>query len=336
MSARPQTELLEIQSFLSMEEVRSISGFLEDHPLRVDNYDRLIGEYHFREQARCCIVEPGGGICHQGHNHGWVVRDKDGNITIIGNDCARSKFGAESTFVRDSNLFVNEKRRRERLSALIEIMANRPERIARLAATLDSINLLEKRVQELSKGLGPLVMRSIHDMVRAGRSEVFINALTYRWDTDSQGKKTKEVSKVRTALGSLDHIELTTNGVFNDIRDGVNDIVRAFSEAAALETELNVTNKGRGIDRLVTRLQDYDRVVQLGRELLNKEERFWQNDFRLLCYLNRAPIERSKASSVALRFGQGKRRQKEDSGSWLSTYDDHIRKSLNADSIEIE
>jgi len=336
MSARLQTALVHIQTFLNIEEVRGIPGFLQDHPLRIDEYDRLVGEYHFREQARCCIVEATGGVCHQGHNHGWVVRDKNDKVTIIGNDCARKKFGAESTFVRDSNLFLNEKRRRERLSTLIELMTTRHERLARLASTRESINSLDKRVKELTKCLGPLVMRSIHDMVKAGRSEVFISANKYRWDIDTEGKKKKEISKVRKSLGILDHLELGTNGAFNEVRDGINEIVRAFSEAVILEAELDVTKKGRGIDRVVTRLQDYDRVVQLGQELLNKEGRFWQNDFRLLCYLNRTPDERLKAASTALRFGKSKSRQKEDPSVWLSTYDEHIRKSLNADSIEID
>jgi len=158
----------------------------------------------------------------------------------------------------------------------------------------------------------------------------------YRWDIDTEGKKKKEISKVRKSLGILDHLELGTNGAFNEVRDGINEIVRAFSEAVILEAELDVTKKGRGIDRVVTRLQDYDRVVQLGQELLNKEGRFWQNDFRLLCYLNRTPDERLKAASTALRFGKSKSRQKEDPSVWLSTYDEHIRKSLNADSIEID
>jgi len=215
-------------------------------------------------------------------------------------------------------------------------MTTRHERLARLASTLESINSLDKRVKELTKCLGPLAMRSIHDLVKAGRSEVFISANRYRWDIDTEGKKKKEVSKVRKSLGILDHLELGTNGAFNEVRDGINEIVRAFSEAAILEAELDVTKKGRGIDRVVTRLQDYDRVVQLGQELLNKEGRFWQNDFRLLCYLNRTPDERLKAASTALRFGQSKSRQKVDPSVWLSTYDEHIRKSFNADSIEID
>lgn len=336
MSARPETELIDIQTFLSMEEVRNIPRFLEGYPLHIHNYDRLIGEYQFREQARCCIVEATGRICRQGHNHGWVVRDKDGNVTIIGNDCARIKFGAESAFVRDSNLFLNEKRRRERLSALIELIAMHPERVARLAATLESINLIDKRVKELTAELGTLTMRSIHDMVKAGRSEVLITAYKFRWETDAEGNKKKEVTKVRTVLGTLVNLELATNGVYNDVRDGVNDIVRAFSDAKELETERDITKKGRGIDRVVMRLQGYDRVLQLGKELLDKEARFWQNDFRLLCYLSRTSAERSKAAKIDLRFGKGKSRQKEDADRWLSTYDDQIRKDLNIDSFQIE
>lgn len=336
MSARPQTELVEIQTFSSMEEVRCTPGFLEEHPLSVKEYDCLIGEYHFREQARCCMVETAGGICRQGHNHGWVVRDKNGKVTIIGNDCARNKFGAESTFVRDSNLFLNEKRRRERLSVLIEVMAIRQERLARLAAMLESINSIDKRVKELTKCLGPLALRGIHDMVKAGRSEVFISALKYRWDTDAKGRKKKEVTKIRTALGNLSHLELTTNGVFNDVREGINGIVRAFSEAAILEIDPDVSKKGREIERVVTRLQEYDRIVQLGQGLVDKEARFWQNDFRLLCYLNRTSEERTKAASAALCFGKSKSRHREDPGTWLSTYDEYIRKDLNVDAIEFE
>jgi len=44
----------------------------------------------------CCREKPNGQLCGEGHKWGFVAKLKDGSITIIGNYCARDKFGADA------------------------------------------------------------------------------------------------------------------------------------------------------------------------------------------------------------------------------------------------
>ena len=75
MSALPY---IDIRTFTNFDEIRDVEGFLENHPISLTNYAKIVGDYHFEEDIRCCFQKENGNLCGKEHKRGWVARLKDG------------------------------------------------------------------------------------------------------------------------------------------------------------------------------------------------------------------------------------------------------------------
>jgi hypothetical protein len=95
---------VELFGFSTFEEISNLEGFLTENPLTQENYQQIIGWYDLPEQRSCCVQRATGTLCARMHNHGWVARLRDGSVTILGGDCAKEKFGADSTVFKDIGL----------------------------------------------------------------------------------------------------------------------------------------------------------------------------------------------------------------------------------------
>ena len=54
-----------------------------------------------REKVFCCVEKAKGQLYKHEHGKGWVAKKTDGTLTIMGNDCANDKFGADSKIFQD-------------------------------------------------------------------------------------------------------------------------------------------------------------------------------------------------------------------------------------------
>jgi hypothetical protein len=104
----------QLLGFATFEEIADLPVFLRDNPLTQENYKQIVGWYRLLEKRCCCVQRASGALCATPHNHGWVARLRDGSITILGGDCAKEKFGADSTVFRDIGLAQNIKKAKER------------------------------------------------------------------------------------------------------------------------------------------------------------------------------------------------------------------------------
>lgn len=335
MAAAPLAELIDIRTFGSIEEIRALDNFVENNPLSTANYKRLLGDYHLAEEVGCCVLKDNGNLCGEKHKHGWVAERTDGTATIIGGDCAKGKFGADSSLVADSQRYLNEKRRRERLATMRQLLPLKAERLAQLGQLRVSLLELDKRVKNVISELGPLVQRRLRDMVRTRRPEVVIDATKHREYVDAQGRTRQEKSTFAQVLGSLSGLDLIVSGTYIGIYDAINDLVRAYQRAGELEQDPDVVRKrSNEVESVVGRMQAYDRIVQDGQRLIGLERAFLANDFRLLCFLSGDKAERVKAAKVAMRR-VGKGRYKDDPNGWLSAEEDAIKRQLQVDSISV-
>jgi hypothetical protein len=334
MTAAHLSQHIDIRTFGSIEEIRALDNFVENDPLSKANYRRLRGDYHLPEEFGCCVQKDNGKLCGEPHKHGWVAELQDGTATIIGGDCAREKFGADSSLVADSHRYLNEKRRRERLATMIQLQPLKTERIARLGQLRISLMEVNKRIKNVTDALGPLVQRQLRDMVKTRRSEVMIDATRRRQYVDDDGKNREEKSTFTHVVGSLSGVDLTVSGAYSAIYDAINDIVRAYRRAEELEQDPDVVRKSKEVESVAGRLQQFDRVMQDGERLVDLERVFLANDFRLLCFLSRDDAERIMAAEVAMRLTD-KGRRKDDPRGWLSAYENAIKHELQVDSISV-
>jgi hypothetical protein len=335
MAATSNAQLIDIRTFGSIEEIRALDNFVESAPLSKTNYKRLLGDYHLTEEVRCCFQKDNGNLCSEGHKHGWVAEQQDGTATIIGGNCAKEKFGADSSLVADTHRFINEQRRRKQLATMVELLPLKDQRMMQLSQMRTSLIELDKRIKDITSELGPLVQRRLRDMVRTRHLDVVIDATKYREDVDAKGKTRQEKSTFAHVLGSLGGLDLTSSGTFIGIYDAINDFVRAYQRAEELQQDSEVTRKkSKEVDSVVSRMQQYDRIVQDGQRLFDLENVFLSNEFQLLCFLSSDRSERIKAAKIAIRCSRDMHYKGNPEG-WLSAKDDAIKDQLQVDAISI-
>ncbi|MBU9261713.1 hypothetical protein [Burkholderia multivorans] len=322
---------VEVRTFSSIEEVRQcIPNFVDDNPLTKTNYKQLVGDYNFTEEVRCCFLKENGRLCGESHKKGWVAELHDGSATIIGNHCAKEKFGADSKFVVDRSRYLNEQRLKRQLSLVRLQIAEQTERLARLAELRTKLHALEDRVAELTSSVGSQTMWSLQSMQRSGRSDVQIKAIKFRESTDKNGKTTQERSFFSHTLGSFRGLDLVQSTSFSNLYRLIKSIEWAYNDAAKLPEK----PKSKEVESLASRLNEYDRALREGNQLLQLESDFFENSFLLLCFLSTDKSERFKAAKIAMRQA-GVHGSKNDAKAWLAEQEKALKEQLAADAIEI-
>ena len=322
---------IEIRTFGSPQEIRDdLPNFIENNPISKTSYKRIIGDYHFREEVCCCFEKDNKNLCGEGHKKGWVAELQDGSATIIGNHCAKQKFGADSSLIADRGRYINEKRRLERLSTLnrqIEEKAYRLERLNHLRANLKS---LETRVAAVTEQLGSSIVRRLQDMARMQRSDVSITAVKLRPYVDDNGQTKHERSSFLQSVGSLGGLDLIGVLSFSAIFNAIRDVERAYKDADKLDAK----PKSKDVNSLANRLNEYDRILRDGDRLLALEQIFLANNFLPLCYLVNDKGDRYKAAKFAMNRS-GISGGKDDAKAWLAEQERSIKQQLGINAIEM-
>ncbi|MGB7399052.1 hypothetical protein [Castellaniella sp.] len=324
------TPFIGVQTFSSPEEIWELSAFVEENPINRANYKRLIGDYNFGEEVRCCYEERPGKLCREPHKRGWVAELSDGSVTIIGNHCAEAKFGADSSLIAHRSLYNNEKRRRERLSAIYLQIQGKSRRLERMAQLRAQLKTLESRVSDFADELGTATVRILQDMAQRSQPVVAVTAVRYREYVDGEGRTKRERSGFQQRLGALAGLDLVRNSLFSSLYAEINDVERAHEEA----DRLGEKPKASEVDALASRLDQYDHVVRAGAQLLDLEDGFFGNDPLLFCFLHNDRVTRYRCAGIAMRKScvtGGKEKAK----AWLADQETALKQKLGVDAIEM-
>jgi hypothetical protein len=87
---------VEIHTFNTIVEIEALPGFKRANPVSTKNYKRLLGDYFLSDEVKCCLQKGNDKLCDEGHKSGFVALVTDNSITLINNDCAKTKFDGES------------------------------------------------------------------------------------------------------------------------------------------------------------------------------------------------------------------------------------------------
>jgi hypothetical protein len=322
---------IEVRTFSSMEEVRHcVPTFVDDNPLSQANYKRLVGDYNFADEVCCCLLKGNGKLCGEPHKKGWIAELQDGSATIVGNHCAKERFGAESKFIADRSRYLNEQRLRRQLSALQRQIEEKAARLGQLNQLRISLQDLEARITAFANSIGPQTLWTLQSMQRSGQSEVSIRAVKFRESTNTDGRTTRERSIFSHSLGLLRALDLIQPTSFSTLYRIIKSIEWAYGDADKLPEK----PKSKEIESLATRLNEYDGVIREGNRLLGLESDFFRNRFLLLCFLSSDKGERFKSAKIAMRQA-GTTGNKADAKAWLAEQERTIREHLGADAIEI-
>lgn len=280
--------------FRDMEEVKQVPGYRPDHPVSKTNYQYILGFYRFKEEVRCCRVNDSGQICREGHKFGYVVRLVDQSVTIVGNDCATTKFGDDAQIRSDANRMANEIERLTRIERLGELLGNKEKILRELTEAQAQVDAMRTRVHAGFEKLGPRVRSRLLEMAKTGNGAVHAIGFRRRAIETSAGDEIA-VTKVPLRLGSIAAPELLCPDGFTPFLNARLRIVRAYTTASKSEKNPRSVQ----LRDLVGIIADYPRVLNSAAKLSGLEAGFTANDFSLLCYLDDDKQERLNAAQFA-------------------------------------
>lgn len=330
MTDEVRDELVEIRTFALMDEIRLLPGFKENNPLNKDNYKCIVGDYWFPDEIKCCREESNGHLCGEKHKWGFVAKLKDNSITVIGNHCAKDKFGADAKIKSDRSRYLNEKRRREKITQLEDLRTEKTARLAKLEALSTLLKQIQTRTKDFLALLGEQTRRRLQDMSRSENSTVFVQAVTYREYIDENGDRQKERRAAPARLGALNGLTIIDEKIFKSMYSSIR-VVRQGLEAIDSVTENTKTTE---LEYLVNTINDLGRIESEIGKIEKDENLFFNSDLSLLCFIVDDKSERYKAARVFLeRSGEIVGRDK--AKTWLAEKDQELKKKLTADRIEI-
>lgn len=323
-------DLVEIRTFASMEEIRALPGFQEDNPINSENYRSIIGDYWFPDEVRCCREVAPSQLCGEGHKWGFVARRMDNTITLVGNCCARDKFGASSKIKADRAKYLNEKRRRERFSALADLLVEEHSMTSKLQGFEERLRNIQERVNIFLGSLGDRTSRQLQSMSRSENMAVMVRAVSYRDYVDEGGQKRRERSTSPKKLGALQGLSVVSDSSFQPLYS----LIRTSRKALLNAKRVTDTIKTTELDALISSIDVGQRLELDVSKLEQEAARFFDNDFSLLCFLVDDRPERYRAARVYLERS-GEPAGKERAKAWLLEREQAIKKEINADKIEI-
>jgi hypothetical protein len=331
MTDNTEDNLIEVRTFATMQEIESLLGFKEDNPINKDNYERIFGDYWFPDEVTCCREKTNGQLCGEGHKWGFVAKLKDGSITIIGNYCARDKFGADAKIKADRSKYLNEKRRRERLAQLEDLLADKEKVLKKLVLLKEELEKIQDRVNNFSDSLGGRTLRRLQDIARTGSTTVFVDVITYREYLDEDGEKQIERRVAPARVGTLNGVSIFNEYSFQSIKSTMRAVKMAYEEAGSISGDIKTSQ----LESLTSSMADFDRVDSEAKKIQQEETSFFANDLGLLCFLVDDKSERYKTAQLVLEHS-GESVGKDKAKNWLIEKEKEMKNVLKADKIGIQ
>lgn len=331
MTDDSEDNLIEVRTFATVQEIELLPGFKDSNPINKDNYQCILGDYRFPDEVKCCREKANGQLCGKGHKWGFVAKLKDGSITIIGNHCAIDKFGADAKIKADRSRYLNEKRRRERLAQLADLLADKDIVLEKLESLEKELDKIQNRINNFSNSLGERTFRRLQDIARTGRNTVYIDVITYHDYIDQDGEKQTEKRVAPSRIGVLNGASIFNGYSFQSIKSMIRVVKVAYDEADSISGDIKIST----LDSLTRNMADFDRVDDEVRKLQQEEKSFFENDLKLLCFLVDDKSERYKTAQLVLEHS-GESVGKDKAKNWLAEKEKEMRDTLMADKIGIQ
>lgn len=267
------------------EELTKVEKFIPDYPITADTFANVVCEYHIVEtELKCCLIRV-NNKCGRPHNRGYVVELKDGNLSIIGKDCAHNYFEADSQIKIKLETFDKELEIRERLSTIykyVENYENLSKQLKELQTTIDRNHL---HIFQIKNGLGINAIL-LNQRYKADRPTVNVKA--YKFD-----KKDNLIYQATYPIGRIESLSL-----FRDQPTKEQDLKKlgklseALRDGKRLEIQLKAGNEIKNSDlkekisRIMSQLRDFDDFIAEKNRIEADIHKFIHSDLSILCYLS--------------------------------------------------
>jgi hypothetical protein len=286
---------IQVRTFQSEEEIRQQPGFLENALVAKGNYARLLGDYRLPERLSCCLQRAAGHRCSVKHNYGFVVKLKDETVSIIGNQCGNTTFGAESALAKDMKLYANEKARQEALRRLGEILAMREAAESSVAGMYSQLKDLTERSRKRLTEFGDYAAHRIRAMSRVESNRVTVTGVRLRPYVEDGQNKTERTT-IEITAGTLLGLSIFRSELVTSLQETLRGIAAAYREAETLDGSATTTT----LSRVASAVSQLESVLRNGQELLAAEGSFERCDWSCLPFLAKETGDRVRLARMAL------------------------------------
>lgn len=283
---------MSLKRFRSVEDILALPSFIPSNPVSLATFASFAGDYHLKQPLKCCVEEK-GRLCQQAHNHGWVVNLKDGTTSIIGTDCAKTKFDSDDGFRARRVEAESERRSDDIRRAFGALLVNEAEDRKRLVSAINALADLRRLVLQIREALGISLVTALLDLHRKARGTVQMPSYIDR-EVFNPSKREMEVRTVRTMIdvGRLPVPEALEQAVLSRIEFKLNAAASAYARIDSLEK--------KPIAKLASHLSDCITGVPPASartiELQKQVQSFLGSDLRLLYVVSPNPKDQLRSA----------------------------------------
>ena len=315
--------------YQSFEEIKDDPRFKPDNLVDLANYKELDGWYGFPEgkDIKCCVKKPNGNPCDRLHRNGWVPILADGSTTVIGGDCAREKFGAESIVHRHIVAAEKAIKKERDLARWRELVGDRHTKLATLETARDRAAQVDKRLSEFQQALGNRGWWFLSNMSRTG------NAVVQVWGiVDPKRNENDEIirdgRRISITLGRIAQISVCQNHVVRTLFDDLKKVTQAYQV-----TEEAVAQMGnKELEALLGTLEEYSRSVDAVKQFEAAMKKFLANDFTMLAFLTHDKSERVRIARFGMEHA-GEPTGRDPAKTHIQNWENRLKAEYNVERI---
>ncbi|MDH2022928.1 hypothetical protein N5J29_09180 [Stenotrophomonas sp. GD03680] len=315
-----------MKQFKSRAEVSALPDFKKEQPISAESYVGLVGWYAFeKEEMHCCSLKESGTLCRTPHKKGWVARVSGGALTIIGGDCAKKKYDADSTIMRDINLAqksIDDEAAKQRLA---ELLTDRDSARAAVAAAFERLDGRRRALQGFMEAVGRRNQSRLEELARTS-GEVVVEGRTPA-EVDSDGEVIRDARIVRIQLPPISSIAVCKPSYVTPMADDLRALRKLYDEADAL-----IESGGqKGRRALGAGLARTDSSVAAAEDAVRAIDAFLSSDLTAACFLVNDWKDRSRMGRLAIERSGAEG----DPKAWIQRIEAGLRRKYNVTKIVI-
>ncbi|WP_423159408.1 hypothetical protein [Stenotrophomonas geniculata] len=315
-----------MKRFKSRDEVTAVPGFKEEQPISLETYRGLVGWYALeKKEMHCCSLRSTGTLCNTPHQKGWVAKVAGGALTIIGGDCAKQKYDADSIIMRDISAAqkgIDEELAMERLA---ELLAGRDVAKARVVAVLEALDERRRALQGFMESVGRKNQSRLEELARTS-GEVLVEGRTPA-ELDDEGEVIKDARIVPIALPPIASIAVCKPFYLVPIAEELRALRKLCNDADSLIAD----GPKKGHRALAAGLSRADSSIGKAEVAIRAIDAFLSSDLTAAGFLTSDWKDRCLAAKVAVdRTGSTG-----DPKAWIQRIEAGLRRKYNVTKIVI-
>lgn len=311
------------RTFSASGEYRSLDGFKEGNPVTAERYFGIVGDYEHSDcEEKCCFQKENGNLCGREHKFGYVVQLRDQSFSIIGNHCAQTRFGAESTLRIDISKFKEKREREETLDSIAELLVRKGDIMESVCRALTSSAAARREIKSFEQRIGSDLAGVLHDMGRTQVTAVTVTGVQIREYTNEHREKKEERLHVPVTAGWLRGLAAFTMLRLYSSEGRRSAIERAFAEAKQADSRTSVTE----LKGVLARLREWSDVIKEAGKIRDLTDSFFNSEIYCIAYLTTDSRYRYEPVRIYLER-KGEAHSKEKAKLWLRDASEALKRA---------